>query len=79
MPDDADGQPFMCMAAKGVLTIARMQKLDIPEIVGAPEPGPFSLEQLLFAAVQVWSQLTRLASDDDAASTPERIAFPGQK
>jgi hypothetical protein len=58
MPDDADGQSFMGMAAKGVLTIAGMQELDIPQIVGTPEPGPFAFEQLLFAAVQVWSQPT---------------------
>jgi hypothetical protein len=69
----------MCMAAKRVLTIARMQELDIPQIVGAPELGLFSLEQLLFAAVQAVSHLTRSASDGDAASDPERIALPGQK
>jgi hypothetical protein len=39
-----------------------MQELDIPQIVGAPEPGLFSLEQLLFAAVQVVSHLAGSAS-----------------
>ena len=79
MPDDADGQSFMGMSAKRVLPIARMQEFNVPQIVGTPEFGLFAVEQLLFAAVQAVPRLTRLASDDDATSTPERIALPHQK
>jgi hypothetical protein len=52
-----------------------MQEFNVAQIVGAPEFGLFALEQLLFAAVQVMPQLKRLASDDDATSTPDRLAL----
>jgi hypothetical protein len=45
------------MPPKGVFKIARVQELDIANIIGAPELRQFSLEQLLFSTVHVGCRL----------------------